>query len=238
MFQLDTKMVKVTGLNFRKEKDEKGDEHGVCDIGFSAPMENEVLDHFNAKYRAAFYEPDDQVDLVSGGRLPNLKFSFPRFSHKGSLEGYTFVAHIGAGGPSEVKLNDSVINKVHFLLQDKGAVGMDFIVRARTHPADVGKLSELLDTEVQISLVPPDEKKQFELEQAKKNRKKALDHHFSGGGNGGTAPAGGDGDDDDPEDPHTSDLILDGNGEPGDGEGVDTDPAEDAAGDGHQYHVE
>ncbi|WP_050466334.1 hypothetical protein [Herbaspirillum chlorophenolicum] len=197
MFQLDTKMVKVTSLNFRKEKDEKGDEHGVCDIGFSAPMENEVLDHFNPLYRPAFYTGDDQADMVSGARLPHLKFAFPRFSHKGSLEGYTFLAHIGAGGPSEVKLNDSVINKVYFQLQDKGAVGMDFIVRARTHPADVGKLSELLDTEVQISLVPPDEQKRFEIEQAKKNRKRALDEHFKGG-----APA-------DEPDTQTGNLIDD-----------------------------
>lgn len=228
MFQLEMKMVRITSIDIRKEKDEKGDEHSVCDIGISAPMENEVLDHFNPLYRAAFYYGDDQADMVSGTRLPHLKFPFPRFSHKGSLEGYVFLAHIGAGGPSEVKLNDSVINKVNFLLQDKGAVTMGFVVRARTHPADVGKLSELLDTEVQISLVPPDEKKQFELEQAKKNRKRALEDHFSGG-----QPAQDPGEDD-----QTRDLPLD---EDADNSGKDSDfrevdqPA--PAGQG-QYQVE
>ncbi|MFS2113333.1 hypothetical protein [Herbaspirillum frisingense] len=201
MFQLDTKMVRITSIDIRKEKDEKGDEHSVCDIGITAPMENEVLDHFHPLYRSSFYTGDDQADMVSGTRLPHLKFPFPRFPHKGSLEGYVFLAHIGAGGPSEVKLNDSVINKVNFLLQDKGAVTMGFVVRARTHPADVGKLSELLDTEVQISLVPPDEKKQFELEQAKKNRKRALEDHFSA--QPAAAPDDGDGDD------RTGDLPLD-----------------------------
>lgn len=200
MFQLDTKMVRISSINIRKEKDEKGDEHSVCDVGISAPMENEVLDHFHPLYRSSFYAGDDQADMVSGTRLPHLKFPFPRFPHKGSLEGYTFLVHIGAGGPSEVKLNDSVINKVNFLLQDKGAVNMDFVVRARTHPADVGKLSELLDTEVQISLVPPDEKKQFELEQAKKNRKRALEEQFSSP----PPQEPGDGGDDD----RTGDLDL------------------------------
>lgn len=179
MFQLDTKMVRITSINIRKEKDEEDNEHTACDIGISAPMENDVLDHFNPQLKPAFYAPDPQEDLVSDGRLPNLKFAFPRFPWKGSLEGYKFVGHVGAGGPSEINLNDAVINKVFFLLKDKGAVEMDYIVRARTNPSDVGKLGELLNTEVQISLVPPDEKKQFELEQAKKNRKRALDNHFS-----------------------------------------------------------
>lgn len=181
MFQLNTKMVRITSINIRKEKDDEGDEHTACDIGISAPMENDVLDHFNPQLKPAFYAADEQQDLVSDGRLPNLKFDFPRFPWKGSLEGYTFVGHTGSGGPSEINLNDAVINKVFFLLKDKGAVDMDYIVRARTNPSDVGKLGELLNTEVQISLVPPDEKKQFELEQAKKNRKRALDNHFSGG---------------------------------------------------------
>lgn len=180
MFQLGTKMVRITSINIRKEKDDEGDEHTACDIGISAPMENDVLDHFNPQLKPAFYAADEQQDLVSDERLPNLKFDFPRFPWKGSLEGYTFVGHVGAGGPSEINLNDAVINKVFFLLKDKGAVDMDYIVRARTNPSDVGKLGELLNTEVQISLIPPDEKKQFELEQAKKNRKRALDNHFSG----------------------------------------------------------
>lgn len=160
MFQLDTKMVRITSINIRKEKDDEGDEHTACDIGISAPMENDVLDHFNPQLKPAFYSVDEQQDLVSDDRLPNLKFDFPRFPWKGSLEGYTFVGHTGAGGPSEINLNDAVINKVFFLLKDKAAVDMDYIVRARTNPSDVGKLGELLNTEVQISLIPPDEKKQ------------------------------------------------------------------------------
>lgn len=231
MFQLETKMVRITSIDIRKEKDEKGDEHSVCDIGISAPMENEVLDHFNPLYRSAFYYGDDQADMVSGTRLPYLKFPFPRFSHKGSLEGYVFLAHIGAGGPSEVKLNDSVINKVNFLLQDKGAVTMGFVVRARTHPADVGKLSELLDTEVQISLVPPDEKKQFELEQLKKNRKRALEDHFTPEPDREPAEGGA-------EDDRTGDLPLD---DPDDGSTQDPGSGEpdesETAGQG-QYQVE
>lgn len=182
MFSLDTKMVRITSISIRKEKDEKGDEHTVCDIGISAPMENTVLDHFNEKLKPAFYDADDQTDMVSGNRFTKLKFPFPRFPWKGSLEGYNFVGHTGTGGPSEIRLNDTTINKVHFLVKDKAATDMDFIARARTHPDDVGKLSELLNNEVQISLVPPDEKKQFEIEQAKKKNRKALDDHFSGGG--------------------------------------------------------
>ncbi|WP_343724886.1 hypothetical protein [Herbaspirillum huttiense] len=231
MFQLETKMVRITSIEVRKEKDEKGDQHSVCDIGITAPMENEVLDHFHPLYRSSFYTGDDQADMVSGTRLPHLKFPFPRFPHKGSLEGYVFLAHIGAGGPSEVKLNDSVINSVKFLLQDKGAVTMSFVVRARTHRDDVGKLSELLDTEVQISLVPPNEQKQFALEQAKKNRKRALEDHFTP--EPGREPAEGGADDD-----RTGDLPLD---DPEDGGNQDTDFREvdppEASGQG-QYQVE
>src|SRR5450830_1301914 len=179
MFSLDTKMARINKVSLRKEKDENGDEHSVSDIAISLPLENEVLDEFNDKLKPAFYEADANADLVNRDRLPILKFAFPRFPWSGTLEGYKFVAHTGAGGVSEIQLNDAVINKVHFLLQDKATVGTDFIVRARTHPADVGKLSELLDTEVQISLIPPDEKKQYDLEQAKKNRKQALNDHFS-----------------------------------------------------------
>jgi len=179
MFSLNTKMVRITSVNIRKEKDENGDEHSVCDIGISAPMENDVLDEFHAELKPAFWAKDPNGDLVNKDRYTLLKFPFPRFSWKGSQEGYQFVGHTGAGGASEIVLNDATINKTHFLPQDKATVHYDAIVRARTHPADVGKLSELLDTEVQISLIPPDEKKQYELEQARKNRKRALDDHFT-----------------------------------------------------------
>ena len=216
MFSLNTKMVRITSVNIRKEKDENGDEHSVCDIGISAPMENDVLDEFHAELKPAFWAKDPNGDLVNQDRYTVLKFPFPRFSWKGSQEGYQFVGHTGAGGASEIVLNDATINKTHFLPQDKATFHYDAIVRARTHPTDVGKLSQLLDTEVQISLIPPDEKKQFEIEQAKKHRKQALNDHFSGGadtqtqqlaetdGNdetdGGNDPAGDPQDDDAPSD--------------------------------------
>lgn len=205
MFSLETKMVKIAKLDIHNDKDANGEEHSACDITVAAPMENTVLDHFNPLMKSAFYAGDGQTDMVSGERLTLLKFPMPKFPMKGNLEGYTFFAHVGAGGPSEVKLTSAVVNKVHFLLKDKGAVDMDFIVRARTHPDDIAKLSRLLGKEVQISLVPPDEKQQFELAQKKKNGKKALDDHFTGKSQ---APVDGGGQDPEDDDPHTNDLSL------------------------------
>jgi hypothetical protein len=228
MFQIENKMVKITGLNFRNETDEKGEEHGAVDIGVSAPMENDVLDHFHEELRPAFYKGDGQTDMVSGERLTVLRLPMPRFPWKGTLEDYTFVAHTGTGGPSEIKLTEADINKVHFLMKDKAAVDMEYIVRARATPEDIAKLSTLLNKEVHISLIPPAEKKTFEEQQVKKKRRQNLEDHFSG-----SQPAQ-DPDDDD----QTGNLQLDGHD--GDG-GQDPDFREvnppESTGQG-QYQVE
>lgn len=212
MFQITNKMVKVTSVITHKETDEKGEEYIAVDVGISAPMENDVLDEFHSELRPAFYKGDGQDDMVSGQRLTHLRLPMPRFPWKGTLEGYTTVFHTGIGGSSEIKLTETDINKVFFLLKDKATVDMDYILRARIHKDDVANLIMLRNEEVHISLVPPDEKKQFELEQAKKNRKRALEDHFSA--QPPAAPDDGDGDD------RTGDLPLD---EDADNSGQDPD---------------
>jgi hypothetical protein len=183
MFSLDTKLVKISSLNLRKER--HGEELvSACDIGVSADLPNSELAHFHPLLKDSFYMRDDnvQADLVDGdSHRPVLKFpGFPAIKWPVDMDGYQFVAHTGIGGPSEIRLMDVKIKKMVFLFKDGGTFHIQFSVQAHPSADESGRLADLIQEEVQISLVPPDEAKQFELEQAKQAKKRALENHFSG----------------------------------------------------------
>ncbi len=184
MFQLETHMVKIISVDLRTETEEGKDPVGACDISITTDVANDVLDEFATGLKESFYVVADtpQQDLiVSENYLPKPKFpGFARFPWKADLEGYTFVVHIGTGGPSEVTMLDVKVNKITFKIKDKAIVEMCFIIRGHDNPGDIDKLRKLLGLEVQISLIPPDKAKQHQIEQGKKNQRLALEEHFSG----------------------------------------------------------
>lgn len=181
MFSLDTQMVKIAGVNLRSEKVD--DELvSACDIVIIAELPNDVLLEFHPLLKDSFYRRDEnaQTDMINGdSHRPILKFpGFPNFPWKTTLDGYQFIAHTGIGGKSEISLIDCKLNKISFNMKEGGTVKLKFIVRAHANPKDVGKLSTLIETEVQITLVPPDEAKQYELDQAKAQRRAAAEGAF------------------------------------------------------------
>ncbi|WP_034301005.1 hypothetical protein [Herbaspirillum sp. RV1423] len=199
MFSLEEKLVKITSLNLRKER--HGEELvSAADIGVSADLPNSMLAHFHPLLKDSFYSKDDnaQADMIDGeSHTPVLKFpGFPAIKWPVALEGYQFIAHTGIGGPSEIRLIDVKIKNVTFLFKDGGTFHIKFSVQAHPSADESGRLSDLIQTEVQITLVPPDEAKQHELARAKKDKKRALDEAFSGGaaGDGQTEPLELDGD--------------------------------------------
>lgn len=209
MFSLDTKLVKISSLNLRKER--HGEELvSACDIGVSADLPNSELAHFHPLLKDSFYMRDDnaQADLVDGdAHKPVLKFpGFPAIKWPVDMEGYQFIAHTGIGGPSEIRLMDVKIKKMVFLFKDGGTFHIQFSVQAHPSADESGRLADLIQEEVQISLIPPDEAKQFELAQAKKAKKQELEDHFSG-------------------DEHTQPMDLD---EPESSEDQDPDAEDDA----------
>ncbi|QDD62677.1 hypothetical protein EJD96_00235 (plasmid) [Herbaspirillum seropedicae] len=185
MFQLETHMVKIISVDLRTEIEEGKDPVGACDISITTDVANDVLNEFATGLKESFYVVADtpQQDLIASETyLPKPKFpGFARFPWKADLEGYTFVVHIGTGGPSEVTMLDVKVNKITFKIKDKAIVEMCFIIRGHDNPGDIDKLRKLLGLEVQISLVPPDKAKQHQIEQGKKNQRLALEDHFSGG---------------------------------------------------------
>jgi len=212
MFGLNTHMVKITGVDLRTEQEEDKDPVGACDISVTTDVSNNVLNEFAGGLKEAFYIVGDsaQQDMLDGTvHMPIPRFpGFARFPWKADLEGYTFVAHIGTGGASEVNMADVKINKITFKIKDKAIVEMCFIIRAHDNPGDIDKLRKLLGLEVQITLVPPDKAKQHEIEQAKAGKRRALDEHFSGGQQ---------------TDDQTQPLGLSDGDEPGDGQSDDPD---------------
>lgn len=184
MFGLNTHMSKILGVDLRTETEEDKDPVGACDISISTEIPNNALLEFHPLLKESFYAPDNtaQPDMLDGTvYMPNLKFpAFPRFPWKADLEGYKFIAHTGVNERSEIKMDDVKINSIKFKMKDKGMVDMGFIIRAHDNPGDIDKLRKLLGLEVQITLVPPDEAKQHELEQAKAAHTRALNEHFSG----------------------------------------------------------
>lgn len=182
MFSLDKQMVKVTGVNLRSER--HGEELvSACDIGIAVDLPNTYLAEFHPLLRDSFFRPDDSVeqDMLDGlQHMPLLKFpGFPAVTWPTDLEGYQFIAHYGIGGPSEIKLIDSKIKKVNLTFKEGGTVAAKFMVQAHAEPDEIGKLSSLIQKEVQITLVPPDEAKLYEIEQAKAKRREKLEEHFN-----------------------------------------------------------
>lgn len=192
MLRLDMQMVKIEGVVLRTEEKD-GELVTAVDISILVELPNTFLAEFHPSLKSSFYCRDEnaQEDMLDGSdHLTVLKFpSFPRFPWKGTSEGYQFIGHTDIGGPSEIKLPECKINKTHLFMKQGGVFAMDCIIRAYPLQNDIGKLSTILEKEVQITLIPPDEAKQFALAQAKEQRRAAAEGAF--------------------KDPHTQDLPID-----------------------------
>jgi hypothetical protein len=160
MFELN-QTVKLANVNLRAEK--HGDEtRAAVDLKIEATCPSSALIHFHPELRQHLFKKDENPDLVDqvveGDGLTLL-----RYPKLGALKwdwegvGYSGVIAYGLGDQeSNIDLGDEL--KVdHVVLQpmNGGSVGICFRVIAHPEPDDIGKLSELIQREIDIELLPP-----------------------------------------------------------------------------------
>ena len=152
--------VKLASVNARAEI--HGDERkSAFDLKFDASVPSADLIEFHPSLRAFLYKEATSPDLASqGGDDKETELRFPllgdlKWDWEGT--GYHLEVEYGTGGKSNIKLGDVKIDKFKISPQNGGTVLIEF--RAIVHPEskDVGKLCEMIQTDIGIHLISPEE---------------------------------------------------------------------------------
>lgn len=159
MFSLQNQSAKLSSVNPRAEI--HGDEHVMAaDIKFEIRVSNDVLSEFDPRLKASLYQKANaaQVELIDEpGHLPSLKFPMMGpVSWSSEFVGYEAVIHYGINGDADIHLSDCEVDKFTFEPQDGGTVIVRFRVIAHPKSEDLGRLCEMIQQEVSMSLVEPD----------------------------------------------------------------------------------
>lgn len=161
MLALNNQTAKLANLNIRAEL--HGDTTKVAtDLKFEIKVPNTMLDEFDPALLSALYRAPDESDsqgelpVNDPNYLPKLKFpqmGAIKWDWKGA--GYAVTVHYGVSGKQDVLMLQSEVDGFRFDCQDGGTVAISFRVAAHPQPEEIGLLSELIQSEVSITLEPP-----------------------------------------------------------------------------------
>lgn len=187
-FEIDQKLVKVRSVtNVPEFKGEKR-EH-ACSVKFEFQTDNTVLDVLEPGLRKAFYEKDNgksQANDEGQGEL-----SLPRqdldltqrklplvnmpLKLKKEMAGYRLVYHCGATETSQIKLAEVALSDFSVDLQPGGTVVVMFSTYSKPGADVQGRIDHMAQTEIEISLIAPEEKQpELKPEGSKGSRKKTA----------------------------------------------------------------
>lgn len=170
MFELPKQKVKLASVNPRAEI--HGEEKKPAfDLKFEASCANDVLIYFHAELRNMLFKKNDSPDLVDQAETEEEKEALTvlRFAKLGALKwdwegtGYTVTVDYGLGGPSDIKLSDCKVDGFRFSAQNGGSVLVLFRVICHPERDDVGRLCELIQREIEITVTAPEAKTVGEL---------------------------------------------------------------------------
>ncbi|MBR0568390.1 hypothetical protein J5J83_19890 [Azoarcus sp. L1K30] len=159
MFSLQNQRAKLINLNPRAELHGE-DKHLACDLKFEIKVSNDVLSEFHPSLKSALYKKEsdaaqgeliDDPSHLSGLRFPEL--GPIKWGWEGA--GYEVTMHIGVSGKGNAFLLDCEVDSFRFACQEGGTVVVSFRVIAHPDAADLGRMCELIQQEVEITLTPP-----------------------------------------------------------------------------------
>lgn len=168
MLTLQNHVAKIANFNPRAEK--HGDENKLAgDIKFETCCARGVLDQFDPTLRPLLFrapavgeQPQliDQGDGATALRVPKLA----PLKWDEEFPGYKLVVHSGLGLVEPMEIADVALSGFTLEALEGGSVKVGF--RASCHPdaEKSGALCELIQEEVEISLVPPSASPQQELD--------------------------------------------------------------------------
>lgn len=157
---------KLSSLNARAEI------HGesrkpAFDLKFEIACSNDMLIHFHPELRSMLYKKNDDPDLIEQADPEAL--TALRFPKLGALKwdwegaGYSLAIPYGIGGPSDIKLGECQIDDFKFSPQNGGTVILQCRVICHPETADVGRLCEFIQQEIDVTITPPEAKTVQEL---------------------------------------------------------------------------
>lgn len=157
MFSLSNQAAKLTSVNPRAELHGQ-DKKLAVDLKFEIKVSNDVLSEFDPSLKPALYKKSDaQGDLIDEpGHLPALKFHLMGAIKWGKdLAGYETIIHYGVSGAQDIRLIECQVDNFRFDCQDGGTVAVSFRVIAHPEPTELGRLCEMIQQEVEMSLIEP-----------------------------------------------------------------------------------
>lgn len=161
MFSLANQAAKLTSVNPRAELHGQ-DKKLAVDLKFEIKVSNDVLSEFDPSLKSAIYRAADagEGDLLADqmpGVLPKLKFPLMGAIKWGKqLAGYETVIHYGVSGAQDIRLIETEVDNFRFDCQDGGTVVVSFRVIAHPESAELGRLCEMIQQEVEMSLIEPE----------------------------------------------------------------------------------
>lgn len=160
MFSLQNQAAKLTSVNPRAELHGQ-DKKLAVDLKFDIKVSNDVLSEFDPSLKSAIYRAADagEGDLLADqpGVLPKLKFPLMGSIKWGKqFAGYETIIHYGVSGTQDIHLIETEVDNFKFDCQDGGTVVVSFRVIAHPESAELGRLCEMIQQEVEMSLVEPE----------------------------------------------------------------------------------
>lgn len=158
MFSLQNQKAKLTSVNPRAEIHGQ-DRKMAVDLKFEIKVSNDVLSEFDPSLKSALYKKaDTQGDLIDEpGHLPELKFPMMGPVKWGKdFAGYETVIHYGVTGAQDIVLAECDVDNFRFDCQDGGTVAVAFRVIAHPEAEQLGRLCEMIQQEVEMSLIEPE----------------------------------------------------------------------------------
>jgi hypothetical protein len=164
MFSLEKQNAKLTSVNPRAEI-HGTDKVMAADLKFEIKVSNDVLSEFDPSLKFSLYKKQDgsgQTELLNEpGHLPALKFPLMGPVKWGKdFSGYEVVVHYGISGKEDIHLATCQVDQFRFDCQDGGTVVVAFRVIAHPEAKALGRLCEMIQTDVELSLIEPTEEQQ------------------------------------------------------------------------------
>ncbi|MEX3972216.1 hypothetical protein [Paraburkholderia caribensis] len=175
--EIERAMAKVTSVTPIMEKHGKKKKRPAHSIIFEFSMSNTILDRMDDHgLRSAFYCKRDSASVDKRGQTQIdtssvndgiSKLRFPWWTQwidvPGELTGWVLTLHTGNTERSHIVLEDAKVSAFQVLPKDLAVTLVK--CKAIVHPTahEKGKIDELLQTDVPVSIMPPDAGQQAEL---------------------------------------------------------------------------
>lgn len=161
MFSLQNQSAKLTSVNPRAEI-HGTDKVMAADLKFEIKVSNDVLSEFDPSLKSSLYKKADgsgQGELIDDpGHLPVLRFPLMGPIKWGKdFSGYEVIVHWGVSGQQDIHLVNCPVDQFRFECQDGGTVVVSFRVIAHPEGVTLGRLCEMIQTDVELSLIEPTE---------------------------------------------------------------------------------